>query len=116
MESVSIRDLFQNTARYAGKTICVGGWVRSVRASKAFGFIVLHDGTFFTPLQVVYHDNLDNLQEISKTNVEAALVVTVSRPGGQPLSSRKFPKPTGIPVVLRIPCIDIFHKKFIFLL
>ena len=39
MESVSIRDLFQNTARYAGKTICVGGWVRSVRASKAFGFI-----------------------------------------------------------------------------
>ena len=76
MESVSIRDLFQNTARYAGKTICVGGWVRSVRASKAFGFIVLHDGTFFTPLQVVYHDNLDNFQEISKTNVGAALVVT----------------------------------------
>ena len=76
MESVSIRDLFQNTARYAGKNICVGGWVRSVRASKAFGFIVLHDGTFFTPLQVVYHDNLDNFQEISKTNVGAALVVT----------------------------------------
>ena len=50
MESVSIRDLFQNTARYAGKTICVGGWVRSVRASKAFGFIVLHDGTFFHPV------------------------------------------------------------------
>ena len=62
MESVSIRDLFQNTARYAGKTICVGGWVRSVRASKAFGFIVLHDGTFFTPLQVVYHDNPGNFQ------------------------------------------------------
>ena len=76
MESVSIRDLFQNTARYAGKTICAGGWGRSVRASKAFGFIVLHDGTFFTPLQVVYHDNLDNFQEISKTNVGAALVVT----------------------------------------
>lgn len=50
--------------------------MRSVRASKAFGFIVLHDGTFFTPLQVVYHDNLDNFQEISKTNVGAALVVT----------------------------------------
>lgn len=76
MESVSIRELFHNTARYAGKTISVGGWVRSVRASKAFGFIVLHDGTFFTPLQVVYHDNLDNFQEISKTNVGAALVVT----------------------------------------
>lgn len=73
---VSIRELFRNTALYAGKTVSVGGWVRSVRASKAFGFIVLHDGTFFTPLQVVYHDNLDNFQEISKTNVGAALVVT----------------------------------------
>ena len=49
--------------------------MRSVRASKAFGFIVLHDGTFFTPLQVVYHDTLDNFAEISKTNVGA-------RPGG----------------------------------
>ena len=76
MDSVSIRDLFQHTQRYVGKTVTVGGWVRSVRASKAFGFIVLHDGTFFTPLQVVYHDTLDNFAEISKTNVGAALVVT----------------------------------------
>ena len=76
MESVSIRELFQNTAAYVGKTLTVTGWVRSVRASKAFGFIVLHDGTFFTPLQVVYHDNLENFQDISKTNVGAALVVT----------------------------------------
>jgi asparaginyl-tRNA synthetase len=28
--------------------------VRSVRASKTFGFIVLSDGTFFQPLQVVF--------------------------------------------------------------
>ncbi|MGM9641179.1 MAG: asparagine--tRNA ligase [Faecousia sp.] len=76
METVSIRELFRNTAAYVGKTVTVGGWVRSVRASKAFGFIVLNDGTFFTPLQVVYHDNLENFQEISKTNVGAALVVT----------------------------------------
>ncbi len=76
METVSIRELFRDTASYVGKTVTVGGWVRSVRASKAFGFIVLHDGTFFTPLQVVYHDTMDNFQEISKTNVGAALVVT----------------------------------------
>ena len=76
MQTISIRELFHNTAAYIGKTVTVGGWVRSVRASKAFGFIVLNDGTFFTPLQVVYHDNLNNFQEISKTNVGAALVVT----------------------------------------
>ena len=75
MELVSVRELFQNTAAYVGKTVRIGGWVRSIRASKAFGFIVLHDGTYFTPLQVVYHDSLENFQEICKTNVGAALVV-----------------------------------------
>ena len=76
MELVRVRDLFKNTEAYAGKTVSVGGWVRSIRASKQFGFIVLNDGTFFTPLQVVYHDTMENFQEISKTNVGAALVVT----------------------------------------
>ena len=76
MELISVRELFKNTAEYAGKTVSVGGWVRSIRASKQFGFIVLNDGTYFTPVQVVYHDNMENFQEISKTNVGAALIVT----------------------------------------
>ena len=63
---VPVRELFKNTAAYAGKSVSVGGWVRSVRASKAFGFIVLSDGTYFTPLQVVYHDTMENFQEIAK--------------------------------------------------
>ena len=75
MELISVRELFKNTDAYVGKTIEVGGWVRSVRASKSFGFIVLSDGTFFNPLQVVYHDTMDNFAEISKTNVGAALIV-----------------------------------------
>ena len=75
MELVTVRDLFKHTADYAGKTVSVGGWVRSVRASKTFGFIVLSDGTFFQPLQVVYHDTMDNFAAISKTNVGAALIV-----------------------------------------
>ena len=72
---IPIRELFRNTDAYAGKTVAVGGWVRSVRASKAIGFIVLSDGTYFQPLQVVYHDTLGNFAEVSKTNVGAALVV-----------------------------------------
>lgn len=43
---------------------------------KAFGFIVVNDGTFFEPLQVVYHDKMDNFAEISKLNVGAAVIVT----------------------------------------
>ena len=75
MEPITVRELFKNTKDYAGKTIEVGGWVRSVRASKAFGFIVLSDGTYFSPLQIVYHDSLENFAEISKINVGAALIV-----------------------------------------
>lgn len=58
MDLVNIKDLYRNKEKYVGKTIEVGGWIRSVRDSKTFGFIVLSDGTFFETLQVVYHDNI----------------------------------------------------------
>ena len=54
MEFTTVKELYHNTDAYIGKEITVGGWVRSNRDSKAFGFIVLHDGTFFETLQVVY--------------------------------------------------------------
>lgn len=72
---VTIRELFKNRDEYIGKVVKVGGWVRSIRDSKTFGFIVISDGTFFDTLQVVYHDNLDNFEDISKLNVGAALVI-----------------------------------------
>ena len=76
MELVDIRDLFHHQEDYVGKKITVGGWVRSNRNSKNFGFIVVNDGTFFEPLQVVYADGLENFQELTKINVGAAIVVT----------------------------------------
>ena len=76
MELISVRELFKNTDAYAGKTVTVGGWVRNRRPSKQFGFIVLNDGTYFTPVQVVYNDTISNFQEISKINIGAALIVT----------------------------------------
>ncbi len=75
MELISVRELFRNSEQYLDKEIEVGGWVRSIRDSKTFGFIVLNDGTFFEPLQVVYHDTMDNFAEISKANVGTALIV-----------------------------------------
>src|SRR5574344_1953521 len=75
MDLISVRELFKNMDVYSGREVTIGGWVRSVRASKQFGFIVVNDGTFFTPVQVVYHDTLANFQEISKVNVGAALIV-----------------------------------------
>ena len=76
MNLIEIRELYKNQEAYLDKEITVRGWVRSIRDSKAFGFIVINDGTFFTPLQVVYHDDMENFEEISKLNVGAAVVVT----------------------------------------
>lgn len=75
MELVQVRELFRNREEYLNKEVTVGGWVRSNRDSKTFGFIVLNDGTFFEPLQIVYADKLENFEEITKTNVGAALIV-----------------------------------------
>jgi len=75
MELTEIRDLYRNTDKYAEKEVTVGGWVRSNRDSKTFGFIVINDGTFFEPLQIVYSDGLENFETISKLNVGSAIVV-----------------------------------------
>ncbi|NLP35402.1 MAG: asparagine--tRNA ligase [Clostridiales bacterium] len=75
MELIDIRELYRNKDQYIGKKVRVGGWVRSIRDSKSFGFIVLHDGTYFESLQIVYHDTMDNFATISKLNVGSALVV-----------------------------------------
>ncbi len=71
-----IRDLFRETDRYLEKVITVGGWIRSNRDSKTFGFCVISDGTFFDTLQIVYSDSLPNFTEIAKLNVGTAIIVT----------------------------------------
>lgn len=75
MNLVTIRELYKNRDAYLQKEISVGGWVRSVRDSKTFGFIVVSDGTFFETLQVVYHDTMANFAEVSKLNVGSAIIV-----------------------------------------
>ena len=75
MQLITVRDLFKNTEKYVDQEIEIGGWVRNKRPSKQFGFIVLNDGTYFTPVQVVYNDSIPNFQEVSKINVGAALIV-----------------------------------------
>ena len=72
---VLFRSLFKETEQYAGREIHIGGWVRNLRASKNFGFLVLSDGTYFNTVQVVYAAELPNFTEISKLNIGAAVIV-----------------------------------------
>lgn len=76
MEMLEVRELYRRKEEYIGKKIKIGGWIRSIRDSKTFGFIVMSDGTYFDTLQVVYNDKLDNFNSISKLNVGSAIIVT----------------------------------------
>jgi asparaginyl-tRNA synthetase len=75
MDLTDIRDLYREQGKFSGKEVTIGGWIRSIRDSKTFGFIVVNDGTFFEPLQIVYSDKLNNFEQISKLNVGSAIIV-----------------------------------------
>ena len=75
MELTTVKELFSDREKYLDKEVQVGGWIRSIRDSKAFGFIVLNDGTCFDTLQIVHHDTMENFAEVSKLNVGAAIIV-----------------------------------------
>ncbi len=76
MNLITVRELYRSRETYFDKEITIGGWVRSIRDSKAFGFIVVSDGSYFETLQVVFHDTMANFDEIRKLNVGAAIIVT----------------------------------------
>ena len=76
MKDIEIRELFRNKEKYGNQEVVVHGWVRGNRSSNQFGFLSINDGTFFTPLQVVYEaDNLANFTEISKVHLAAGVTV-----------------------------------------
>lgn len=75
MNLTSVKSIFRKKEEYLNKEVEIGGWVRSIRDSKTFGFMVLSDGTYFETIQVVYSDKLENFAQISKLNVGAAVIV-----------------------------------------
>ena len=56
MDNRTVQALYQNQPAENIAQCSVTGWVRTVRDSKAFGFIELNDGTHFKNLQVVLTD------------------------------------------------------------
>ena len=76
MDRTFVRDIYENMSEFSGKKVTLGGWVRNLRDSKAFGFIDLNDGSCFKSVQVVFErEKIANYDEIAKQNVGAALVV-----------------------------------------
>ncbi len=73
-ELTDVKQLFTDTERYVGTTVKVAGWVRSNRSSKNVGFLVVNDGTYFTPLQVVYTADTKDFDKLGSINVGTAVI------------------------------------------
>lgn len=70
---VDIKELYRNTEAYIEKEITIEGWIRTLRSSKNFGFIEINDGSFFSNIQVVFDNALENFKEIGKLPISSAL-------------------------------------------
>ena len=76
MDLNTVKSIYRSTADYANKEVTLGGWIRTMRVSKNFGFIELNDGSFFKNIQIVFEaDTLSNYVEITKLGVGAAIIV-----------------------------------------
>ena len=76
MKRTKIRELWADAAAFAGKSITVCGWGRTIRDMKNFAFLELNDGSAFKSLQVVLsRETLSNYDEIVRQNVGAAFIV-----------------------------------------
>ncbi len=77
MSALDIKKIYKEFKNYSGNSITVCGWIRNIRASNAFGFIELNDGSFFKGIQIVFENGkLENFTEISKLNLGSSIYVT----------------------------------------
>lgn len=72
---VLIKSLYRNSEEHLSKKVKISGWIRTLRASNAFGFIEINDGSFFKNVQVVFDNKLENFKEISKLPINSSLTV-----------------------------------------
>ena len=76
-DRIYLKEIFADSEKYGGKKVVVAGWVKTLRDSKAFGFIELNDGSCFKNVQVVFErEKIENYDEIARQNVGASLIVT----------------------------------------
>ena len=76
MEKLTIKEIYRNTELYIGKSICVEGWIKTVRDSKTFGFLELNDGSFFKNIQIVFDNQLPNFTDIAKLSISSSVKIT----------------------------------------
>lgn len=76
MVKLDIKQLYTNSKDLDGKVVTIGGWVRSVRDMKNFGFMDLNDGTSFKGAQIVLNAEMPNYAEVAKLNTGSSVLCT----------------------------------------
>ncbi|MCM2348550.1 MAG: asparagine--tRNA ligase [Bacteriovoracaceae bacterium] len=70
------------------QTIIVKGWIKSLRQSKKFSFMVVNDGTSQKDLQIIVDGNLSNYEDVTKLTMGSSVEVEgllVASQGKQPV-------------------------------
>ena len=70
-----VKELTHSYDALKGQEVALNGWVRTVRKSKAFGFIELNDGTTLNNIQLVFDEKLPNFEEIGHLTVGSAIAL-----------------------------------------
>jgi asparaginyl-tRNA synthetase len=81
-----VKSILQNPDAFDKQLVEVSGWVRTIRDSKTFGFIELHDGSCFQNIQIVFDEKLNNFKEVTKLCIGSALAVKgslIATPGAK---------------------------------
>ncbi len=76
MVKANVKDIYRKTEKFMGQDVKISGWVRTIRASNAFGFIELNDGSFFKNIQVVFESSLENFKQVADLGTGSAVKVS----------------------------------------
>lgn len=73
---ITIKEIFDKSEKYLGTEVILGGWIKTLRNSKNVSFIELNDGSCFKCIQIVFDNELENYEAISKLGIGSSIIIS----------------------------------------
>ncbi len=73
---ITIKEIFDESKKYFGSEVILGGWIKTLRNSKNVSFIELNDGSCFKCIQIVFDNELENYEAISKLGIGSSIIIS----------------------------------------
>ena len=74
-QEVTVKQLYRSSADYMGKQVELRGWLRQNRDQKELAFIAFNDGSFYSNIQIVAPNSLNNFEEVTKITTGSSIRV-----------------------------------------